>query len=246
MGREGWISLIYLKCYLLMVMKFAAAMLISVFCMRQAGAEPIRDTISRAGYTLYIINNDPSLDAVTRQRMIDAFFTVYPEEARRFNPHTLKQVTFFFDPSYKGVAETGNGVARYNPQWLKDHPEDIDVVTHEVMHIVQDYRDAGGPGWLTEGIADYVRYSYGVNNLAGKWTLPDYRPAQNYTNAYRVTARFLVWVEKNKNPRIVDSLDAAMRKGAYAPALWVKLTGNTVDELWRQYAASPGLDLTYK
>ena len=246
MGLGGWISLIHLNCYQLMNMKIAVAILLSVICVEQADATPVRDTISRSGYTLYVINNDPSFDAVTRERLIDAFFTVYPEEAGRFNAQTLKKVTFFIDPTYKGVAETGNGVARYNPKWLKDHPEDIDVVTHEVMHIVQDYHSGNEPGWLTEGIADYVRYTYGVNNLAGKWTLPDYRPTQSYTNAYRVTARFLLWVEKKKNPKIVDELDAALRKGTYTPALWVKLTGNTVDELWQQYGASPGLELTYK
>jgi hypothetical protein len=205
-----------------------------------------RDTIIRGGYTLYFINDDPSFDPVTRQRMIDAFFTVYPEEAKRFNPKTLKAVTFVIDPGYHGVAETGGGVSRYNPKWLKDHPEDIDVVTHEVMHIVQDYRFDNEPGWITEGIADYVRYTYGVNNAKAAWSLPDYRPVQSYTNAYRVTARFLLWIEKNKTPRIVDTLDAAMRNGSYAPKLWVTLTGSTVDELWKQYGATPGLTLTYK
>jgi hypothetical protein len=143
------------------------------------------------------------------------------------------------------VAETGGGVSRYNPKWLKDHPEDIDVVTHEVMHIVQDYHFDNEPGWITEGIADYVRYTYGVNNAKAAWTLPDYRPTQSYTNAYRVTARFLLWIEKNKNPRIADALDAAMRNGTYQPKLWVTLTGCTIDELWKQYGAAPGLTLSY-
>ena len=214
---------------------------------RQSYPNPatVRDTITRGSYTLLIVNNEPDFNPQTRQRLIDAFFTVYPEEAARFNKNTLKQVTFFIDPTYKGVAETGNGVARYSPAWLKEHPEDIDVVTHEVMHIVQDYRH-DGPGWLTEGIADYVRYVYGVNNLKSKWTLPDYRPGQHYTDAYRVTARFLLWVEKNKDLHIVDQLDAAMRDGSYQASLWVKLTGSTVDQLWQQYATSPSLELSYR
>ena len=209
------------------------------------GPGTIRDTITRGAYTLLMVNNESDFNPRTRQRLIDAFFTVYPEEADRFNKNTLKQVTFFIDPTYKGVAETGNGVARYSPAWLKDHPEDIDVVTHEVMHIVQDYRH-DGPGWLTEGIADYVRYVYGINNLKSDWTLPDYRPGQHYTDAYRVTARFLLWVEKNKDRHIVDQLDAALRDGRYQANLWVKLTGSTVDQLWQQYAASPSLELSYR
>jgi hypothetical protein len=204
-----------------------------------------RDTIVRGGYTLYVIDKDSGVDTVTQRRMVDAFFEVYPEEAKRFNPGTLKTVTFVFDPSYNGVAETGGGVSRFNPAWLKNHPEDIDVVTHEVMHIVQDYR-FDGPGWLTEGIADYVRYVYGVNNKKSNWTLPNYREGQQYTNAYRITARFLLWVEKNKNKSIVDKMDAAMRNGTYRPSLWVDLTGSTVDALWQQYASAPALTLEYR
>ena len=123
----------------------------------------IRDTITRGGYTLLIVNNEPDFNPQTLQKLIDAFFTVYPEEADRFNKNTLKQVTFFIDPTYKGVAETGNGVARYSPAWLKEHPEDIDVVTHEVMQkiIVQGITVMTGPGWLSRrNCRDYVRYAY--------------------------------------------------------------------------------------
>ena len=204
-----------------------------------------KDTISKGKYTLIFINKEQGFSPETKQQMIDAFFFVYPQEARRFNKHTLRTVKFVIDPTYKGVAETGDGIAKYNPEWLKKNPEDIDVVTHEVMHIVQDYR-FDNPGWLTEGIADYVRYVYGVNNVKSRWTLPNYKASQSYMNAYRVTARFLVWVEKTKNKKVVDKLDAALRDGTYKPDLWVKLTGKTVEELWKEYSAGPELSLTYK
>jgi len=203
-----------------------------------------KDTTVRGKYTLVFVNNDPEFDTATRRRMIDVFFMVYPGEARRFNKKTLTKVVFFIDPGYKGVAETGGGVARYNPAWLKSHPEDLDVVTHEVMHIVQGYKDYN-PGWLTEGIADYVRYAYGVNNVKGGWTLPAYRPKQSYTDAYRITARFLIWAEQ-KNKKLVDKLDDSMRTGTYTPQLWVKLTGNTVDQLWDEYSKDPTVTLSYK
>src|ERR1700760_4147749 len=111
------------------------------------------DTISKGKYTLIFINKDRDFSRETKQQMIDAFFTVYPQEAQRFNKHTLQTEKFVIDPTHKGGAETGDGIARYNPEWLKKDPEDIDVVTHEVMHIVQDYR-FDNPGWLTEGVAD--------------------------------------------------------------------------------------------
>ncbi|MBE7173236.1 MAG: secretory protein [Williamsia sp.] len=207
---------------------------------------PARDSISRNGYELIVINKDSLFSPVTKQRMVEAFFTVYPAEAKRFNPEAARKVTFIIDTAYKGVAATGNGVVRYNPAWLKSHPEDIDVVTHEVMHIVQSYGRGGGPGWLTEGIADYVRYTFGVNNLQGKWALPDYKEGQSYTNSYRITARFLVWLEQQGNKTVVDSLDKAARAHTYTPEIWKELTGKTLDELWNAYTANPTVQLTYK
>jgi len=203
------------------------------------------DSLVSGKYSLIFASNDTRFDSVTRQNMINVFFTVYPQMVERFNKNSLTKVGFFIDTAYKAVAETGDGTSRFNPDWMKRYPQDVDVVTHEVMHIVQDYK-GDGPGWLTEGIADYVRYVYGVNNKGAKWFLPNYRPDQSYKDAYRVTARFLLWVEKNRYKKIVDDLDKAMRDGTYTPRLWVKLTGKTVDELWAEYGKDPALELNYR
>ena len=204
-----------------------------------------KDSITKGGYTLVFISKDSAFSAVTKQKMTDAFFTGYPKQAKRFNNKTLKKVTFIIDPEYVGVAATGNGVARYSPKWLKEHPEDIDVVTHEVMHIVQAYPE-GSPGWLTEGIADYVRYVYGVNNTKAQWALPDYKAGQSYTNSYRITARFLVWLEKNVRKSIVNEMDDAARTRTYSAELWKQKTGKTLDELWQSYTQNPAVELAYR
>jgi alpha-L-fucosidase len=200
--------------------------------------EETRDTITKGKYTVVFINKDPGFSGVTRQRLIDTYFDVYPKEAARFNARTRQLVNFVIDPSYDGVAATDAGIVRFNPIWFQKHPEDIDVVTHEVMHVVQDYRH-DPPGWLTEGIADYARFVYGVNNVAARWALPDYKAGQSYKNAYRVTARFLVWASQRSDAHLVDKFDAALRSGKYTPSLWVKFTGKTVDALWAEYAANP-------
>lgn len=197
------------------------------------------DTIKKGKLTLTFMNTAPRFSAVTKQRLIAAFFKVYPQEIEEYNKKALREVTFIIDTSYKGVAATGHGVVHFNPEWFAKHPEDIDVVTHEVMHIVQNYGDNGGPGWLTEGIADYARYRFGINNEQAGWSLTPFKPTQSYTNAYRITARFLVWLEKNKRKGIVKKLDKHMREGTYTPGLWLKLTGGTVDALWQEYSRNP-------
>ena len=197
------------------------------------------DTISKNGYTLVFINKDSAFDKKVQQRMVDVFFKVYPEEVKIYNPKSLKTVAIIIDPEYKGVAAASAGIVRVNPDWTHKHPEDIDVVTHEVMHIVQSYPDRSGPGWITEGIADYVRHKLGVNNAAGGWSLPAFKAEQSYRNAYRVTARFFLWIEKNYSPDLVIKLDSAMREKKYTPAFWTTETGKTVDELWARYSENP-------
>jgi hypothetical protein len=200
-----------------------------------------RDTISKDGYTLVFINKDGSFDKSVEQNMINTFFTVYPEEVKTYYPNSLKKVIMIIDPAYEGVAATNNGIVRVNPKWMHKHPQDIDVVTHEVMHIVQAYPHGAGPGWITEGIADYVRNEFGVNNGPGGWTLPEYSNKQSYRDAYRVTARFFTWVEKNYKKNLVKNLDAAMRNKEYTSDFWEKETGKTIDELWKAYAADPSI-----
>ena len=199
-----------------------------------------KQVYARGGVTLIFINKVPDFDTAVGRKMVDVFFKVYPEEAKRFNPHTLKSVTFVIDPAYQGVAATGEGIIRYDPAYFKKRPGDIDVVTHEAMHVVQGYTTEG-PGWITEGIADYARYKYGVDNAGAKWRLPLFTIKQSYMDGYGVTARFFVWLEKEIDPAIVNKLDAAMRAGKYTPEVWKKWTGRNVDELWKKYADNFGM-----
>jgi hypothetical protein len=199
------------------------------------------DTIVQQGYTLIFINQDPAFDAQVKGRMVQTFFQVYPELAKVYNPATLETITFVMDTSYKGVAGAANGKVTFSPEWLRKHPGDIDVVTHEVMHIVQNYPGDAGPGWITEGIADFVRYKFGQDNAGAGWSLPDYKEGQHYTNSYRVTARFLAWIEQKIKPGFVLGLDANMRSKTYSVAVWQQLTGQSLEQLWKAYTANPSL-----
>jgi hypothetical protein len=221
-----------------MKLKHGLLLLSSLFVL---GAHAQSKTYKREGYTLTFANNDATLPAAEQERVINTFFEVYPKLAKEYNKHTAKEVSILIDTAYKGVAETGNAHILISSKWLHSRPEDIDVVTHEGMHIVQDYGEAGGPGWLTEGIADYARNQFGINNAAANWKLPDYKAGQSYENSYRITARFLLWIDQRVKHGTVKALDKQMREHTYTAESWKKLTGKTVDELWQAYVASPVL-----
>lgn len=198
-----------------------------------------QEVIKKKGYTLTFESNFAQLDPKLKKRMIETFFVVYPKLAKEYNPNTLREVKFSVDTNYKGVAATSNGIVTYSSIWMIKHPEDIDVVTHEVMHIVQDYGRSVGPGWLTEGVADYARYKFGVDNTGAKWTLPDLKPEHSYKNSYRITARFFAWIEKNIKAGTIKAVDTSLRDHTYTNAIWASLTGKDLDGLWADYVKNP-------
>ncbi|MGJ7031799.1 basic secretory protein-like protein [Niabella hirudinis] len=193
------------------------------------------------GYILHFTSNAANFSAAVKKRMVDAFFTVYPKLVKDFNKDAAKEVRFKIDTAYHGVAATGGGNVVYDPTWFAKNPGDIDVVTHEVMHIVQAYGRSVGPWWITEGIADYIRFQYGIDNEGGHWKLPAYTDRQKYSDGYRVTARFLAWIEAKAKRGTVKALNKALRDHSYTADSWKQITGRSLDELWQAYSKDPVL-----
>ncbi|MEJ5994509.1 basic secretory protein-like protein [Pedobacter sp. Du54] len=201
-----------------------------------------QEIVKKKGYTLTFESNYEELDPKLKKRLIETFFEVYPKLAKEYNPNTVKEVKFFVDTAYKGVAATANARVVYASNWMKTHPEDIDVVTHEVMHIVQNYGKSLGPGWLTEGIADFARYKFGVDNAGSKWSLPDLKPTHSYKNSYRITARFFAWIEDKVKSGTIKEVDKCLREHTYSNNIWKNITGKDLDELWVDYST----DISWK
>ena len=52
----------------------------------------------------------------------------------------------------------GGGRITGSVKYYKDHPDDLGSMIHETVHIIQNYRSRRNPGWLVEGLADYIRF----------------------------------------------------------------------------------------
>lgn len=224
------------------ILKKTAAVIL-VFCI--VFSVPIiakADTVTYTWNTYYltIVDNSSVLPSSTRQMIVNTFFEVYPQMTSRFNPSASKTVTLTIDPNYSGAAyASGNNIV-LSANWINSNPNDTDCITHELMHVVQAYPHYN-PVWLIEGIADYARYRYGINNPASGWSLPNYSPSQHYTDSYRVTARFLAWCEMNIDNGIVNKLDERLRNNTYNSNTWAEICGYTVDQLWNLYSQNPTL-----
>ncbi|RZK88174.1 MAG: secretory protein [Pedobacter sp.] len=197
--------------------------------------------IKRGEYTLEFLDNSTSITEELAQKLVNTFFEVYPKMVKAFNPDATKTVILSIDTNYKKVAISGKGKILIGANWLSQHQEDSDLVTHELMHIVQDFK-AMGPEWLLEGLADCGRFQYGLNNVAADWSLPPVDPRQHYRMGYRVTARFLLWVDKYQKPNTIAQLNAQLKNNTYTSESWKQITGKNVDELWALYLTNKDID----
>jgi hypothetical protein len=112
-----------------------------------------------------------------------------------------------------------------------------------MVHVVQGYgrvrRDDPNatrmPGWLVEGIADYIRwFLYEPQTKGAEITTRNLGRAK-YDASYRITGNFLNWVTTKYDLNIVQKLNAAGRAGKYREDLWKEATGKTVQELGNEW-----------
>jgi hypothetical protein len=125
-------------------------------------------------------------------------------------------------------------------EWFKKHPDDFGAMIHETTHIVQHYRGRKSnpnPGWLVEGVADYIRY---IRFEPAR--LHPVKPERaHYNSSYGVTARFLDFVSRKYDKQLVLKLNKAMREGTYTDDLFKELTGKPVQKLDDEWRATLGL-----
>lgn len=114
-------------------------------------------------------------------------------------------------------------------------------VVHEMGHVVQNYwrarqtnrNPSPTPGWVTEGICDYIRWFLYEPQSKGA-IVRDPNQAK-YDASYRITANFLDWLVTSKDKDLVRKLNAAAREGRYDEKLWKEWTGRTVQELGEEW-----------
>jgi len=151
-------------------------------------------------------------------------------------------VTIAFRDGMRGTpAAAGGNRISCNIEWFRGNlrGEAKGAVVHELVHVVQQYgrarRDNPNatrtPGWLVEGIADYIRwFLYEPASKGAEITERNLARAR-YDANYRITANFLNWVTAKYDKEIVKKLNAAAREGKYNEELWKESTRKTVEEL---------------
>ena len=113
---------------------------------------------------------------------------------------------------------------------------DWGMIAHELVHFIQGYQGGPGtgvPGWITEGIGDYVRHAFFEPEREMR---PVNAERARYINAYQVSAGFLMWIAEEYDLEIVPKLNAHGRHRTYSDDVFVEYTGKSLDDLWTEYA----------
>jgi hypothetical protein len=153
--------------------------------------------------------------------------------------------SIMFSKSMQGVAATSGTRIRCSGSWMRSNikGEAKGAIFHEMVHVVQQYGRVRGvprsnqpPGWLTEGLTDYIRwYLFEPQTKGAEITQRNFSRAR-YNGSYRITANFLNWVLQKYNKNLMVQLNSAFRQGKYSEDLWKELTNHTAQELdaeWR-------------
>ncbi|GAA0166745.1 hypothetical protein LIER_21831 [Lithospermum erythrorhizon] len=158
-----------------------------------------------------------------------------PNQADRKN---VQKVSFFID-DMDGVAYAINNEIHFSARYINGYSGDLKkefsgVVYHEMTHIWQWNGNGEAPGWLIEGIADYVRLRGGY--APSHWVKPG--GGNKWDQGYDVTAHFLDYCN-GLNNGFVAQLNGKMRSG-YSDHFFVDLLGKSVGQLWNDYKAKYG------
>ncbi len=153
-----------------------------------------------------------------------------------------QQVHFQYLPSdqMRGIpAWAQNGTISMNAGWFRNelNREARGAVVHEMVHVVQDYQRArgrrGAPGWIVEGIPDYIRWFLYEPESKGALLSNEALSRAKHDASYRTTANFIDWVIRHHDQGgdLLRRLNAAAREGKYSSQTWQELTGKSEQEL---------------
>ena len=168
--------------------------------------------------------------------------------SKGFQPPDRVAIDFGNDNAGFVAITHGNHITCTTP-WFRENlrGEARGCVVHELVHVVQQYNygdDPAGPtaspppGWLAEGIPDYIRwflYEPQAHGADVSWMRQQHILDPHYDGSYRISANFLNWATQKYNTNLVPELNVVLREGHYREDIWRRLAGHRVDELGTEW-----------
>ena len=207
----------------------------------------VSNHLSADGKYRYIIDSTkaPALTEWSEQELVPVIQEWYPKLVALLPSDGYRApelLNFEFRTDMGGVpAYTGSGRVALNAAWFAGElkGEAKGCVVHEMCHVVQSYqqpRQAHSqptPSWVTEGIADYIRWF--LFEPASKGAVIRDASQARHDASYRISANFLDWVVSTHDKDLLCQLNAAAREGRYSDEFWKTRSGKSVRELAEEW-----------
>ena len=219
--------------------------------IRLTGSVPSVETVTTGNgkYTITIDTSEtPDLADWVKAQIVPMVQEWYPKLIEMLPSEGFVapvRFSIMFSQSMQGVAATSGTRIRCSGTWMRNNVkgEAKGAIFHEMVHVVQQYGRVRGvsranqpPGWLTEGLTDYIRwYLFEPESKGAEITQRNFSRAR-YNGSYRITANFLNWVVGKYNKDLMVQLNSIFRQGKYSENIWKDLTQHTAQELdaeWR-------------
>lgn len=230
-------------------------------------------TVDGINYTLNIDLKKWDLYTSREQiwRISNLFWNCYPKMYKRFVSDVQSsdcEMTIAIEDEGYSPASCGGHRIHLNDMWLHDSPTDIDCITHELGHTLQNrYNSNDWDGWsgefcgdsdYIENFADYCRYVYAYKDGCyndDHWDPKKVKIKDGDTKCVNYNSiRFLLWLDYNysddKNDVMVKFSDVC-RNSKIKQADWNNaweeifkdvpgLNGRSITDVWEQYLNDTG------
>ncbi|MBO4355235.1 MAG: discoidin domain-containing protein [Clostridia bacterium] len=105
----------------------------------------------------------------------ELFYDTYPRIVSRFSYSDFapSDVSIILDPLYDGVAYSVDDSLILSAEFVRQHPNTMGFIAHELSHLVMEYSGFES-SWWTESIADYIEFRY------FDWSVPSGKYLQYY------------------------------------------------------------------
>jgi len=213
--------------------------------------------VSKDGKFRYVLDSTESPDLAdwAKIHLMPVMEEWYPKiiEMLPVEGYTPPSTVYFTMKLSTTLPEHAQGVPAFasgdrvtlNANFMRDQAggEAVGCAIHEIVHVVQ-FGSPGGstrgrrpPTWVTEGVADYIRWFLFEPQAKGAEITKRNFESSNYDSSYRVTANFFDFVIKTYEKDLMKKLNLSTHNG-YTPDLWKDWTGKTAEELDAEWKAA--------
>lgn len=198
-------------------------------------------TYSTMGYSLHLHWDDDLMpDAELAQTLQDVFFEKYPAIRETFGTTADREITLTLTAGTDNYISSIEGIVMSYEE-LKNNPARLNTLVWFFVNKVAN----GHPNpdndpeieVLSLGFQFYAENVYAVNPDQATWLTP-YEPGQQLTTNHQVAGAFLMWVAQTYGADVPIRLNRVLHEGCYdSLSFWLSATGDTVGNLWNDYAA---------